>query len=128
MIRLSRVRYIAPGHGEVRYVSPSCEVPLPLRRCQAGISKGGEATAQGTSSALVSGAKKHSVSAAQPGGSQGGFPRFQLRGSPEGMGGLSRATILESGRGGLSRGQRVAPQETVDVDGKDRAVLGVDGL
>lgn len=84
MIRLTRVRYIAPGHGEVRYTSPSCEVPLPLRRCQAGISKGGEAPPQGTSSPLVSGAKeKRSLSAAQPGGSQGGF---QLRGSREGMG------------------------------------------
>lgn len=46
-----------------------------------------------------------------------------------GVGGrLSPATILESGRGVLSRGQGVAPPETVDVEGRDRAGLGADGL
>lgn len=70
------------------------------------------------------------MSAAQPGGAQGGFPRFPLRGCREamGVGGPQPRRSLESGRGALSRGQGVAPPETVDVEGKDRAGLGVDGL
>lgn len=68
------------------------------------------------------------MSTAQPGGSQGGFPRFRLRGCREAMGGwggrLSPARSLESGRGVLSRGQGVDPPETVDVEGKDRAGCG----
>lgn len=102
----------------MRDTSPRCEAPLPLRRYRAGISKCGEASAEGTSSPLASGAKEKCGGPA--GRSQGGFPRLQLRGSREGMGASVLLRAWEAAAG--------ARQEAVGVGGKDGAALGTDAL